>query len=132
LIMSPIFFLLGPGFALLLGAAPLAPASICAAVRLLPGLGPFLLGPGGASDDGVLGAPFMLAAESVGVSTGVGSMICGAGVGGEGLVSCKGATGSCGNALSKSGDSLSVTTSDFDFVVMFARSEWVATAVVMT
>jgi hypothetical protein len=74
----------------------------------------------------------MLAGESAGVSAGVGSMICGAGVGGEGLVSCEGATGSCGNVASESGDNLSVTTSDFDLVVMFARNEWVAPAVVMT
>lgn len=123
LIMSPIFFLFGPGLALDglgVAPAPFAPASICAALRLLPGLGPFLFEEGGASDDGVL--PFMLGVESAGVAAGEGSLICGAGVGGEGLASSLGGVaGSCGKSRRESGDSLSATTRVFgDFVVMFA------------
>jgi hypothetical protein len=120
LIMSPMpFFFLGPGRALEgFGAAPFEPASICAALRLVPGFGPFLLGPGGASDDGVL--PFMFAVESAGVlAARVGSTIWGGGASGEGFASSLGAgAGMCGNALSESGDSLSVTTRVFDFVVI--------------
>jgi hypothetical protein len=120
LIMSPMpFFFLGPGRALgCFGVAPFEPASICAALLLVPGFGPFLLAPGGASDEGVL--PFMFAVESAGVlAAGVGSIICGVGVGGEGFASSFGVgVGMCGNALSESGDSLSVTTRVFDFVVI--------------
>ncbi len=121
LIMSPIFFLFGPGLALAcLGVAPFEPASICAAFRLLPGFGPFFFAAPGVSDEGVL--PFMLEVESAGVAAGVGSSNCGVGVGGEGLASSLGGVaGWCGNLLSKSADSLSATTSVFgDFVVMFA------------
>jgi hypothetical protein len=122
LIMSPIFFLFGPGLALgcLGGVAALEPASICAAFRLLPGFGPFLLAAGGASDEGVL--PSMLGVESAGVAAGVGSLICGAGVGGDGLASSLGGgVGWRENLFRWSGDSLSVTTRVFgDFVVMFA------------
>jgi hypothetical protein len=135
LIMSPIFFLFGPGLALgCLGVAPFAPASICAALRLLPGLGPFLFAAAGASDEGV--PPFMLGVESAGVAAGDGSTICGAGVGGEGLASSLGGVaGWCGNLLSESGESLSATMSVFcGFVVMFAcrgtrrRWTWMAEA----
>jgi len=127
LIMSPIFFLFGPGLALgCLGVVvPFEePASICAAFRLLPGFGPFLFAAaGGASDEGVLS--FMFGVESAGVAAGVGSLICGAGVGGDGLASSLGGDVGWGeNLLRWSGDSLSVTTRVFgDFVVMFACRE---------
>lgn len=66
-----------------------AVASIAAALRLVPGFGPFLdvalsdAEAGGANDDGVL-VPFMAVAESAGVSAGLDTMlICGASDGGE-------------------------------------------------
>ena len=120
LIMSPMpFFFLGPGLALgCFGVAPLDPASICAALRLVPGFGPFFLGPGGASDEGVLS--FMFVVESAGVlAAGVGSTIWGVGTGGEGFASSFGTgAGMCAKLLSESGDSLSLTTRVFDFVVI--------------
>ena len=113
LMMSPMaFFFLGPGLALgIFGVAlPFEPASICAAVRLVPGFGPFFLGPGGASDEGVLPSKFAVESADV-LAVGVGSTIWGVGAGGEGFASSfGGGAGTCGNALSESGDSLSVTT----------------------
>lgn len=122
------FFRFGPGFPLALGVA--AVPSMAVALRLVPGFGPFRgfglsdAAAGGASDDGVL-VPFMMAVESAGVAAGVGSMVIwGVSDGGEvEAESCTGgATGSWGNEVKAVDASLSVTTSDFDFVVIFASS----------
>lgn len=87
-----------------------------AALRFVPGFGPFRFADGGASEDGVL-APFMVAVESAGVSAGVGSTTWGAaGVsdGDElGFESDEGSGGcSWGKVESAARDSLSVMILD--------------------
>ena len=72
------FFFFGPGLPRLAFVAGLAP-SMAAALLLALGLGPLRLAADAASDEGVL-VPFMVAAASIGVSAGVGSAMCGAGV----------------------------------------------------
>lgn len=118
--MSPIFFRFGPGLPRAFGVVGVP--SMVVALRFVPGFGPLRFADGGAKEDGVL-VPFMAAVESTGVSAAVGSMVIwGASEGGEvDFDSGAGAAmGSCGNAVSAVCESLSVTTSDFGFAVIFA------------